>query len=42
MADEKHTHLSFIAAPAALVGVSPRVCDGHDSTEVAHVDLVGV
>lgn len=42
MADENHTHLSFIPAPAAFVGVSPRVCNGHDSTEVAHMDLVWV
>lgn len=42
MADENHTYLSFIAASAAFVGVSPRVCNGHDPTEVTHMDLVRV
>lgn len=39
---KNHTYLSFITASAALVGVSPRVCNCHDSTEVTHMDLVWV
>lgn len=36
------TYLRLVAAASALVRVSPRVSDGHQSTQVAHVDLVRV
>lgn len=36
------TYLCFVATAPALVGVRAGVGDGHEATEVADVDLVGV
>jgi len=42
LADENHTYLSFITTSPAFIGVSPRVCNRHDSTEITDMDLVWV
>lgn len=36
------TYLRLVAAASTLVRVRPRVGDGHQAAQVAHVDLVRV